>query len=46
MEYEWWWTGNQEENGWVGVLVGEVLYDNVVEVRRVYDRVVSLAIVF
>ena len=40
-----WWSGNQEEYGGVGVVVGEELYDKVVEVRRENDRV-SLAIVF
>ena len=29
-----------------GVLVKEELYDRVIEVRRVYDRVMSLAVVF
>ena len=42
----WWWSGDQEGHGGVGVLVKEELYDTVVEVRRVNDRVVSLGIVF
>ena len=41
-----WWSGNFEGYGGVGVLVKEELYDEVVEVRRVNDRVMSLAIVF
>ena len=40
-----WWLGNREGCGGVGVLVEEELYDKVVEVRRVNDRVMSLAIV-
>ena len=38
------WPGNQEGHGWVGVLVKEELYDEVIEVRRLNDRVMSLAI--
>ena len=41
-----WWSGNQKGYGGVGVLAKEELYDKVVEVRRVNDRVMSLAIVF
>ena len=41
----WWWSGNQEGYGGVGVLVEGELYDKVVEVRRVNDRMMSLAIV-
>ena len=41
-----WWSGNQEGCGGVGVLVKEELYDKVVEIRRVKDRVMSLAIVY
>ena len=37
---------NQEGYGWVGVLVKEELYDKVIEVRRINDGVMSLAIVF
>ena len=40
-----WWSGNQEGHGGVGVLVKEGLYDKVVDVRRVNDRVMSLALV-
>ena len=43
---ELWWSRNQEGDGGVGVLVKEELCDKVVEVRRVDDRVISLAIVF
>ena len=46
MEYEWWWSGNQDGDGGVGVLVKAEQHDKVVEVRRVNYRVVSLAIVF
>ena len=41
-----WWSGNKEGYGEVGVLVKEELYDKVIEVRRVNDRAMSLAIVF
>ena len=44
-KYKLWWPGNQDGNGGVGVLVKGELYDNVVEVRGVNDRVISLAIV-
>ena len=44
--YKLWWSGNQEGHGGEGVLVKEELYDKVVEVRRVNDRVMSPAIVF
>ena len=40
-----WWLGNQEGYGGLGVLVKEELYDEVVDVRRVNDRVMSLALV-
>ena len=40
--YNLWWSGGQEGNGGVGMLVKEEQYDNVIEVRRV----ISLAIVF
>ena len=40
-----WWSCNQEGHGGVGVLAKEELFDKVVEVRRVNDRVMSLAIV-
>ena len=41
-----WCSGNQEGYGGVGVLVKEGLHDKVVEVRRVIDRVMSLAVDF
>ena len=44
--YKLWWSGNQEGYGEVGVLVKEELYKKVNEVRRVDDRVMSLAIFF
>ena len=44
--YELRWSGDQEGCGGVGVLVKEELYDKVADVRRVNDRVMSLAIVF
>ena len=44
--YKWWWSGNQEGHGGVGERVIEELYDKVVEVRRVNDRVMEPAIVF
>ena len=44
-KYELWWSGNHEGYGGVGVLTKEELFDKVVEVRRVNDRVMSLAIV-
>ena len=44
-KYKLWWSGNQEGYGGVGVLVKK-LCDQVIEVRRVNDRVMSLAIVF
>ena len=40
-----WWSGNQEGHGGAGVMVKGELHDKVVEVRRVSDRVMSLAIV-
>ena len=40
-----WWSGNQEGYGGVGELVNEELYDKVEEIRRINDRVMSLAIV-
>ena len=40
------WPGSQEEYGGVGVLIKYELYDKVVEVSRVNDRVMSLAMVF
>ena len=40
-----WWSGNQEGYDGVGVLVREELCDKVAEIRRVNDRVMSLAIV-
>ena len=43
--YKFLWSGNHEGHGGVGVLVKEGLYDKVVEVRRVNDRVMSLALV-
>ena len=43
--YELWWSGNQEGCGGVGVLVRVELYNKVVDVRRVNDRVISPAIV-
>ena len=46
IKYKSWWSGNQEENGGVGVLAEEELHDEVHEVRRINDRVMSLAIVF
>ena len=45
-KYKLWRSGNQEGYGGVGVLVREEQYDEVVEVRRVNDRVMSLVIVF
>ena len=45
-KYKLWWSGNQEGHDGVGVLVKEELYDKLVEVRRVDDRAMSLAIVF
>ena len=44
--YKLWWSGNQEGYGGVGVLIKEELCDKVVEVRRVDDTVMSLAIVY
>ena len=41
-----WWSGNQERYGRVGVLVAEELCDKVDDVRRINDRVMSLAMVF
>ena len=46
MEYEWWWSGNQEGYGGAGELAKERLRDKVIEVKRTNDRVMSLAIVF
>ena len=40
-----WWSVNEEGYGGVGVLVKEEQHDKVVEVRRVNDGVMSLAIV-
>ena len=37
MEYKLWWSGNQDGDGGVGVLVKAELDDKVVEVRRVSD---------
>ena len=44
--YKWLWSGNQEGHGGEGVMVKKELYDKVVKVRRVNDRVMSLAIIF
>ena len=44
-KYKFLWSGNHEGYGGVGVLVKEGLYAKVVEVRRVNDRVMSLALV-
>ena len=43
---ELWWSGTQEGNGGVGVVVKEEMHDEDIEVRRVNDRVMSLVIVF
>ena len=45
MKCKLWWSGNKEGHGGVGVMVKGALYDKVVEVRRVNDRVMSLVIV-
>ena len=39
-------SGKQERYGGLGVLVNEELYVDVIEVRRVSDRVMSLVVVF
>ena len=39
------WSGNQEGYGGVGVLVKEGQHDKVIEIRRLNDEVMSLAIV-
>ena len=44
--YKLWWSGNQEGYGGVCVLSKGELHDKVIDIRRVNDRVMSLAIVF
>ena len=44
--YKLWWSGNRDEVGGVGVMVKEELCDDVVEVKRVSDRVMTLVVVF
>ena len=44
-KYDLWWSVNQEGYVGVGVQVKGELHDKVVDVRRVNDRVMSLAIV-
>ena len=44
-KYKLWWSGNQEGCGGVEVLIKGELYDKVIDVRRVDDRVMSLVIV-
>ena len=43
--YKLWWCGNDDKIGGVGILVKEKLCENVVEVRRRYDRVVAIGLV-
>ena len=45
-KYKLWWSGNQEGNCGVGVLVKEELHDKIIEIRITNERVMSLAIVF
>ena len=44
--YRLWWSGKEDGVGGVGVMVIEVLCGNVVEVRRVINRVMTLVVVF
>ena len=40
----WWWSGNDEEFGGVGILVNEEISGNDVEVRRKSDRVMTIVL--
>ena len=40
--YKWWWSGNSDGTGGVGVLVKEELCEKVVEMRRKGDRVMTV----
>ena len=40
-----WWSGREDGVGGVGVMVKEELHENVVEVRSVHDRVITLVVV-
>ena len=44
--YDLWWSGKGDGVGGVGVMVKEELCEKVVEVRRVSDRVMTVAVVF
>ena len=44
--YKLWWSGKGDGVGGVGVMVKEELCERLVEVRRVSDRVMSVAVVF
>ena len=43
--YKLWWSGNSDGTGGVGVLVKEELCEEVVEVRRRSDRVMTVVMV-
>ena len=44
--YKFWWSGNNEGTGGVGIMVKEELCEKVVEVRRKSDRVMALVLAF
>ena len=44
--YRLWWSGKGDGVGDVGVMVNEELCENVVDVRRVSDRVMTVVVVF
>ena len=44
--YDLWWSGKGDGVGGVGVMVKEELCEKVVEVRRVSDRLMTVAVVF
>ena len=44
--YKLWWSGNDDKTGGVDILVKEELCENVVEVRRRWDRVIAIILVF
>ena len=46
MRYKLWWSGKRDTVGGVGVMVKKELCEQVVEVRRLSDRVMTVVVVF
>jgi len=44
--YKLWWSGNDEGQGGVGILIKEELCEKVIEVRRKSDRIMALVLIF